>query len=803
MSDNPQVYSFRRREAVTAPSIEEAKVDNVKGFTWPLDVAPWLALVLVMSGFCLGRAEVLGGLFPFGPAFAVAAPVSFRRYGWIYIIPLLAGYCTSMGFVAAMPYIFISLVLLGLFCFYRVDAKKQWLIMPMVTLAAVAVGKTLPLLFGTFVAYDLMIALFESLFAAAMCLVMMITFNSLKKIAGKERLSTDELVCLFVVLLGMVSGLGSWQIAGISVLDVASRFLVVLAALWGGAGAGAGVGALMGIIPSLSSMSSPSIVGVYAFAGLLAGAFNSLGRIGIALGFGLGNILLCLYLASSQQISNHLLTSLVALALLFLVPGSWLKNGEKLFSKTTLKSSREERGERLLRITSRRLQTASNIFNDLAKGCREVAATEPKAEENNVEIVLNHLVNQICENCSVKQICWKIDFEDTYKGVMGLFSVAEKEGKAGVRDVPENFRKRCPHLRELVATINCLYELYCRSNYWQAQRQGTRLLMASQMAGTAEVLEKLGQEISGRGREREILERELGRSLVQRGLPIDAAYVVQMADKTIDLWINYSQCPGEDKCCDMLKGETSRLLNRNFRVHDMSCGVANGERCRYRLLEAGACRLSIGKAQLAKEGNEVCGDCGGSVLLEEGRQLLMISDGMGTGARAAFESGVALDILSSLLEVGFKRDTAIDTINTVLMLRGREESFVTLDICLVDLYSGGAEFIKTGGAASFIKRGCDVEVVKAASLPVGMLQTVEKEVIYRQLSPGDMVIMASDGLLDADNQIDIQWLVTLLAQADFSDAQELAEFLLTKAVSLSGGRLKDDITILVSKLDVA
>ncbi|MCL2817302.1 MAG: SpoIIE family protein phosphatase, partial [Clostridiales bacterium] len=193
-------------------------------------------------------------------------------------------------------------------------------------------------------------------------------------------------------------------------------------------------------------------------------------------------------------------------------------------------------------------------------------------------------------------------------------------------------------------------------------------------------------------------------------------------------------------------------------------------------------------------------DCGEVLLLEEGKQLLMISDGMGVGQKAAMQSWTALSLVSRFLEAGFSRDTAIDTVNAALALRGREESFVTLDLCLLDLYTGEAEFIKTGGAPSFIKRGNSVKMIKASSLPVGMLTKVEKEVISDRIFPGDMIIMASDGLLDAENQNDAEWLCKFLEQINASTPQEVAEFLLAKVISMTGGRLKDDITVLVAQM---
>ena len=221
------------------------------------------------------------------------------------------------------------------------------------------------------------------------------------------------------------------------------------------------------------------------------------------------------------------------------------------------------------------------------------------------------------------------------------------------------------------------------------------------------------------------------------------------------------------------------------------------------MLESGAKNISIGRAQLARAGKNVCGDCGSDLILNEGKQLMMISDGMGTGFKAALKSGTAINILSRLLEIGFERDTAIDAVNTILMLQNGEESFVTLDMCFIDLYESSADFIKTGAAPSFIKKNNKVKIIKSGSLPVGMLQNVEKSISTEHLSNGDMIILASDGLLDADNKTDVKWLADILAKSDITDPQQMAEYLLNKAIAISGGRLRDDITILVAAIDAA
>ena len=90
------------------------------------------------------------------------------------------------------------------------------------------------------------------------------------------------------------------------------------------------------------------------------------------------------------------------------------------------------------------------------------------------------------------------------------------------------------------------------------------------------------------------------------------------------------------------------------------CAEDCGGRCQYRLLAQGAKTLSVGKAQLAKDGKGICGDSGETVLLREGKQLLLLSDGMGVGLRASKESSAAINMLSRLLEADvYKRQVDI------------------------------------------------------------------------------------------------------------------------------------------------
>ena len=802
MSDAPKIYPFKRSSGAAAAEPAYHGKTQAKSRLKSYRITAYLrALAIGSCFFLLARAQILGGLYPFGPACLAAAAVTYPRKGALSAIPVLLGLYSSLQGEFFLVYTAIIALLAVIFQLYHDDGKKQWFVVPGMVLAATLVSKGLLIALTTFTDYQLMISIFESVISAGLSLVFLVILSALRRFDVTRRFTADETICIFLAAMGMVCGLNGWYLGTIEVQSMVSRLLIMIVAYLGGGGAGAAVGAMLGVIPSLSEVIVPSVIASYCFSGLLAGVFGSFGRIGTAIGFLLGNMILALYILTAAEISAGLVASAAAGVLFLLIPAKLYRKLGRSFAASGLKSAEEERNARLLRVAMRKLRNSSWAFRDLANSLSELSGEDKINEEANIRAAMEQLSHQLCARCSMKDICWEIDYHETFRGIIRLFETVRDGEIAELRDAPENFSKRCPHIRELIAIVNCLFDLYCRSNFWQLQRISSRRLISNQLEGAAEVLEKIASEITDFGEEREILERELQRAMARRGMPVEAAGIGGVSDKAIDVWVQYIECPGEGFCRQAVEEEVGRLLGCPFYVHETSCGGKNcAGRCSYRLLAGGAHHFHVGKAQLAKNGREVCGDSGGSLLLDEGRQLLLISDGMGVGDTAARESGEAISLVSRLLDAGFRQDTAVDIVNAVLSLRGEEESFVTLDLCIVDLYTGMADFIKTGAAASFIKRGSSVRAIKGSSLPVGMLYHVEKEVISEQIMPGDMIILASDGLLDMDIDEEGQWLTRIIEQAAANTPQALAEYLLDKVISISGGKIKDDITVLVAQM---
>ena len=201
-----------------------------------------------------------------------------------------------------------------------------------------------------------------------------------------------------------------------------------------------------------------------------------------------------------------------------------------------------------------------------------------------------------------------------------------------------------------------------------------------------------------------------------------------------------------------------------------------------------------------KSKSEQSGDAMLNIRLKDGKQLLAISDGMGSGKEAKQSSLKALRMLENLLLSGFDKTISLDLINTSL-INQNTEIFATLDIAIIDLYTGNIEFIKSGACPTYIKNNKKVQVIKSNSLPTGMIDNGQIQTFDKDITSGDILLMCSDGILDANIEYKNKelWLKYMLEDIETTNTQKIADLVLNEAIDNNYGTIKDDMSIIVCK----
>lgn len=181
------------------------------------------------------------------------------------------------------------------------------------------------------------------------------------------------------------------------------------------------------------------------------------------------------------------------------------------------------------------------------------------------------------------------------------------------------------------------------------------------------------------------------------------------------------------------------------------------------------------------------------------RLLIGLSDGMGSGVAAAVESEPTISLAERMLAAGFGIRPAAQTVNSLMLLEGSEDTFATLDLSLVHLDRGDAEFVKIGAPPSFLVRKGKPERVEGHTPPSGILRDVPVDVRRRRIGAGDWLISLTDGAFDALAE-DPDWLDGFLRGLDQARGpQWVADQLLARA--LTHEPVRDDATVVAVRLD--
>ncbi len=129
-----------------------------------------------------------------------------------------------------------------------------------------------------------------------------------------------------------------------------------------------------------------------------------------------------------------------------------------------------------------------------------------------------------------------------------------------------------------------------------------------------------------------------------------------------------------------------------------------------------------------------------------GRYYLLLCDGMGTGMGAAREGRSAASLLHQMLTAGFPPAYALESLNSLLALRGRAGA-VTVDLAELRLDTGTGVLYKWGAAPSYLLRDGGTEKIGTAGPPPGIRGAEAREQQSRlSLRRGETLILLSDGV---------------------------------------------------------
>lgn len=316
-----------------------------------------------------------------------------------------------------------------------------------------------------------------------------------------------------------------------------------------------------------------------------------------------------------------------------------------------------------------------------------------------------------------------------------------------------------------------------------------------QYAAVSSALHAVANDLAVEVRDQPQLSREIAQELDRAHVRVEGVQAQRVGEKCrICLQL---QCKRRDGLCDAHMVQViSGVAGMPLRIRQTGICPKEGP-CSLVLEEAYRFEASVGFASAAPDGGAACGDTLTTVQLPEGQYMMALADGMGHGERAQAESRAAVDLLEDFLLARFEPEAALCGVNDLLLRRESEESFSTMDLSLLDLTKGTLRAMKIGAVPSYVRRGRRIIALTGDALPMGIMEKVRPSVTQMQLQDGDVLVMLSDGVLDAVGGNEA-WLHRELLELDPRNPEGAARRLIARARAV--GQHEDDMTVGVLRL---
>ncbi len=692
-------------------------------------------IVLYAIAFLVSMVGIDNELAPFGLAIFAAACSNRIPIGILYIF-ILVGTFIGFGVSGVLSFLITSLILIAMMLIFRPRIKendrneiqKLGIYLAIATFAVQASK----MFFSIFLIYDLIVSIMLAIITYIFYKIFSNSLIVITKYGIKKAFSIEEVMGASLLISIALCAFSKLHIFGLSITNIFSIMIVLFLGWKNGMLVGGTAGITIGMVLGIINSAEPILVASYAISGMIAGILNKLGKIGVIIGFCVGNAILT-YVANGNTVPIITIREILIASLgLLVIPKKVNIDITEIINTTkclpTAAGRLEEKKE-----TANKLNSVSETIMDMANSYNEAAQKSLKeeniediAKENFKEEVLDNL-GDISENLLYEDILTSADeiLDETYELLREKDEISENEFIKILENV-KNYKLAIPEestdINAIIKILNNTYRINKLNTIWKQKEASNKKVLANQLGGVSKVISSIAEGITE-----------------------------------------------EEKKTEKDKPEY---------------------------------KLVVGCSTATKHKSEVSGDTNIRTKLNDGKYMLAISDGMGSGQVAKKSSTTVIKMLEKLLKTGFDNEISIGLINSAVNLNSNEETYATIDISIIDLNKGNIEFVKNGACPTFVKSGNKVEVIKAVSFPAGILDKIDMVVYDKDLKENDIIIMCSDGIIESNTEYKNKeiWLKELLENISTNDVQKISDIILQESIDNGYGIAKDDMTVIVSKI---
>ena len=763
-----------------------------------------IGLIMAMvAGLLISRVYldmtfgVVQVLAPFGLAYLIAITNYERKYILSSSLGVIVGYITLFNKVSNFSAYIIISTIVTIISMSKLNKKARNIASFIIVFSGLFV-------YGVLVgSSDIILHLIGAISVTALVFpiyyVVSYTLKCIEEINTQHFFSIDEIVSIELFICLLIVGIGTLSLNDISFRNIAAILFIIALAFISDTNMGAGAGITMGIILGFATGNLMESIAIYGACGLVAGIFRESGKLFTALSFNIIFIIVTLYSGVFNSIS--FIEALVGTGIFLLIP-------KKIYNKISLEINKDKKVGHFSEVRfaeikdelTERLKDFTEVLSIMGKSLNNLVGNDKLAIKNKGNALVENLSDRTCSDCDMRYMCWKRELHQTYNAFSDL--IRNYENNSGA--FPHELEKKCIKKYALVKNLEDIMNIYMVNETLKSRLGEGRKILSNHINNMSVTISEIVDEFGNELHLCTDVEKSIKKSLLKYGINFGSLICYNDKNGRIKIKMQMENCMGSQTCIKTVLPIISETIGKNMSIGSEGCNInSKNNMCEIVIEEAPKYHINSHVAVATKEGEKFTGDSYSYGRTKDGNYITVISDGMGSGPEAGLESKVSVEIIEKFMEVGFDEKIAIDAVNAIMSIKfSEDEKFSTLDMNKIDLYTGNAKFMKVGAIESFIKRGNKVEVINSNTLPFGVLEEPDVDTVEKQVSNGDVIVSISDGVLDVknDGSFDTTWLIEFLKNTKYRQPKDLSIAILEKAKELSGGKAKDDMTVVVSKV---
>lgn len=766
-------------------------------------------IIIYVVSFMISTVSILDGMAVFAIAIFAAACSNGMVAGLVYV-STLAGTFVGLGKEAFLNYLLTSLFFMVLMLLVKPriqeETKNEKMLLGKHLIFAVICLQAVNLFTGTYLIADLLITIMQAILTYIFYKIFVNSIPVLQDIGSKKAFTIEEVIGASLLVSIAISATSNVNLFGISISNILSILLVLVLGWKNGILVGATTGLTIGVVLAIIGVGDNGIIATYALSGMIAGILNKFGRIGVIVGFAIGSGILIYTTNSNIETGVYIKELLIASIGLLLMPKSIEINIKDIVPETKLLPVTMANVLSAGKQTIYKLNSVSDAISEMAKSYEEAAATIVDEEADNIKRNKKIFIDEMLTN--LETISDNILYDDLINEENGIlddiFEVLIEKEELEREDLIKIFENHNSYivgadgeeisqamensLFQVLKNINYTYKISKINFVWKQKEIADKKNMSNKLNVVSKVISNLADEIEQDNKLRQDEEEEIRVLAKQKDIELEDVLINKQ--KNGKYIAKLKSIPKNNSVIMIMENIISKVLNSKMKY-------AGKEEEYSRYESEDKFKLEIGISRTTKSNSEISGDSSIQTKLKDGKYLLAISDGMGTGQVAKNSSKRVINMLENLLTSGFEKDTSIELINTAMTANVSDDMYATIDAVILDMYNGNVEFIKNGACSTYIKTKEGVQIIKDASIPVGMSNSVKSVTYDKDLEEGDMVLICSDGVQDSGEE---NWLKNILEKLQTENVQKIADIIIKESIDNNFGIAKDDMTIIIARV---